>query len=702
MAVKFNDIVKAINGAIEDFNQGVPATQKSMLNAILVELKNLDLDSAGNIKTSVQNLKVIGKIKGDLNNLVVTDRYLTDVQGFVDSIISVSQLQNDYWQSIESTFSPGPLLNEIKSQAITDTVNVLTENGIAANISDALQAIMQTSVSSGGSYADLTDQLRTALTDQEGNPGLLSKYARTYTTDALNTFAAQYNQTISDDLGYEWFAYQGSDIETTRPFCDAMTDFTFFSRDEIPSLLAAENLYYTNKKTGKRELVPIYPKTGLPQGMKAETTPANFQTLRGGWNCGHQIRPVPASAVPTYIKNRDQIPGIMAKAKEGGPQLDELGNKYAKEYGGTVTPLNYKSYDSITRKTRDELGGDYKQIKDSVRNTVVVAYDKLDAIAAELKTKPEFIRVKVQQGPEYFGYKGIITNVKLKNGTIAEMQVNSPGMIYAKVSKKDALNVMSEAEYNKIAEITGLPGGLGHEYYDIIRELKPKIDDGTATAADLATYNNTIKKSEEYYSHFYEIKEAPVAAEKSLMTVDEAAKAMRNYQPTPNEIKAVEDYTNSSYGNINLRLRNGKPMATTEQEQTVKDLTSFLENAPKVNAISYRGLAFSTEERYNKFLDFVKNNNSITDKGFMSTSFKESVKNTFTVAPYRVIVEVQGKNGVYIQDFSSNKREQEILFNAGSEFDIVSYKETQTSPQESIVFRVPTGEKELYLVLKER
>lgn len=506
MADSFSDIIDLIQSKIEQFQKEVPAVQKSMLNTVLVELKDLDLDSKGNIKTSVSNLKTIGKIKGNLSHLILTDNYLTNVNGFLDSFLAVANLQNQYWQGIESEFTPGKLLDEIKSQAITDTANILTENGIAANISDALQAIMQTSVSSGGSYADLTEQLRTALTDQPGDPGLLSKYSRTYTTDALNTFAAQYNQTISDDLGYEWFAYQGSDIETTRPFCDAMTDFTFFNVEEIPRLLAAENLYYTNKKTGKRELVPIYPKTGLPQGMKAETTPANFQTLRGGWNCGHQIRPVPASAVPTYIKNRDQIPNIQKKAKEGGPELDEIGNKYAKEFDGTITPLNYKSYDSITRKTRDELGGDYTKVTDAVRNTVVVDYNKIDSIAVQLKTDPRFTRVKVQEGPDYFGYKGIITNVRLKNGTIAEMQVNSPGMIYAKVGKKDALNVMTEAEYQKIADLTGLPGGLGHEYYDTIRELKGKISRGEATSADLATYNNTIKKSEEYYSHFYDLK----------------------------------------------------------------------------------------------------------------------------------------------------------------------------------------------------
>lgn len=470
-----------------------------MLNSVQIELKALDLDSTGNIKTSVKNLKVIGQVKKQLQNLLLTDQYTEAVQNYLNAFETVTTLQHEYWTAIETTFKPGPLLAEIKSQAVGDTVKVLTDNGIPAQISDALTQLLQTSVTSGGSYADLTDQLRTLLTDQPENPGLLSKYARTYTVDALNTFAAQYTRTVSDDLGYTWFAYQGSDIETTRPFCDAMTDFTYFSQDEIPRLLAAENLYYTNKKTGRRELVPIYAKTNLPAGLKPQTTPENFQDLRGGWHCGHQIRPVPVSAVPLYIQNRDQIPGIQKRAKEGGPELDALGKRYAKEFGGTVTPINFKGYESITRKTKNELGGIYKDLKDAVRNTVVVPYDKLETAAKIVDENPAVIRVKVQDGPKYFGYKGVITNVRLENGTIAEMQINSPGMIYAKVDKETALNVMSEKQYDAIAEATGLPGGLGHDYYEKIRV----ITDKDANPAQLALKDKLIAQSEKYYANFY-------------------------------------------------------------------------------------------------------------------------------------------------------------------------------------------------------
>jgi len=502
MATKFNDILKAIQGAVDDFNTTVPASQKSMLNAIMVEIKDLDLTPGKEIKTSVKNLKLAGKIKAQLASLVLTDKYLGTVQDFVDSFQSISQLQNDYWNAIESTFKPGPLLEEIKQQNVADTVETLTGNGIPAQISEALTDIINANITTGASYAELTEQLRGALTDQGENLGLLSRYARTYTTDAINTYAAQYNQAISDDLGYEWFAYQGSDITTTRPFCDAMTDFTFFNKEEIPDLLAAHNLYYTNKKTGERELVPIYPKTGLPQGMKAGTNPANFFVNRGGWNCGHQIRPVSEKLVPTYIKNKKLVPGIQEKAIAAGPELDQFAKDIIKKYGGSLTPLNFKGFESIQRKSRDSLQGDPTKLTDAVRNTVVVPYAEMENVASSLEDSSKFpnvTRVKRQNGPDFYGYRGVIVNVKLKNGIVAEMQINSPEMIYAKSSKKAALDIMTEDEYNRIAQRVGLPGGRGHEFYDQIRELVP----GQINKAQQVERDRLISESEAYYSNFY-------------------------------------------------------------------------------------------------------------------------------------------------------------------------------------------------------
>lgn len=298
---EYSDILKEIERSIEKFNKGIPSSQRAMYGEIVEQIRRLDLKD-GRIKATVGNLRVVNSIKGKLTKLILNDDYLENVKEFAQSFNEITKLQNEYWKSVESTFKPGPLLKEIRTQAIADTVRQLTESGIGANISDTISDILRTNITSGGSYKALNKQLLESLTDTDKSEGLLTRYSKQITTDSINQYSAQYTQSVSGDLGFEWYAYQGSDIKTTRPFCDAMTDTRYFHVSEIPRLLRADDLYYT--KDGKQIKVPIYDRTGLPAGMIEGTNPENFFIRRGGYNCGHQIRPISEKLVPIEFRDR--------------------------------------------------------------------------------------------------------------------------------------------------------------------------------------------------------------------------------------------------------------------------------------------------------------------------------------------------------------------------------------------------------------
>lgn len=298
----FQDILEKINDSIANMNKRIPSIQKDIYDSLQEDLRDLDLQD-GKIKATVKNLSLINSIKNKLNKIILTDDYKTDVKDFAKSFNEITALQNDYWRGIEKQFKPKPLLQAIKEQAITDTVGKLTEAGIGANIAEPITDILRTNITTGGSYKDLTQQLRENLVNTE-TPGTMEKYVGQVATDAINQYSNQYTQIVSNDLGYEWFKYDNTDILTTRPFCDAMTDRPFFHISEVPALLRAEGLTYVNKKTGQREPVPIYAKTGLPSGMIPGTDASNFFIRRGGYRCGHSIRPVNERQVPQVDKDR--------------------------------------------------------------------------------------------------------------------------------------------------------------------------------------------------------------------------------------------------------------------------------------------------------------------------------------------------------------------------------------------------------------
>lgn len=297
----YNDILKKITSAVKRFNRKIPAAQRSMFDAIEEQIKRLDTYPDGRVRTTAKNLSILASIKNKIIKIIVTDEYKADVKAFAKAFNEITTLQNEYWKEQEATFKPRPLLKALRKQAVSDTVNRLTESGIGVNVGDRITDIIKTSITSGGSYAKLTSQLRDGLLNTE-QKGYLDRYAKQVTVDSLNQYAAQYNNVVASDLGYEWYKYSNTDIDTTRAFCDSMTDQPFFHVSEIPRILRVEDMYYT--KDGVTTKVPKNPKTNLWNGAIPGTGVDTFFVNRGGYNCGHQIRPLTERQVPKEVVER--------------------------------------------------------------------------------------------------------------------------------------------------------------------------------------------------------------------------------------------------------------------------------------------------------------------------------------------------------------------------------------------------------------
>jgi len=296
----YNELIKTIDDAINGFNDSIPKIQKEILADVLDQIKKFDTRDK-RITNTVKNIRLLNTIKNRLKKIILTDNYKSEVKEFLKVFTDVSTFQNAYFAEAEKNFKPPAIVKEIKSQTIEDTINRLTEAGIGVNVSDKIAELLKQNVTTGVKYSDLANQLREYILTTE-TPGVLERYVKQIATDSVNQYSAQYMNTISGDLGYEWFRYQGKDILTTRPFCDAMTDRKFFHISEVPDLLEAKDLYYSSEEGQKP--VPIYEKTGLPNGMIPDTNAENFFVRRGGYNCGHQAFPLIERLVPSEVKER--------------------------------------------------------------------------------------------------------------------------------------------------------------------------------------------------------------------------------------------------------------------------------------------------------------------------------------------------------------------------------------------------------------
>jgi hypothetical protein len=273
----------------------MPGIQNEIYKKLQLLLKELDTDASGNLKNSITNLKTIGSIKTELEKVILNKQLKANTTEYADAFSQVAKLQNDYFRSIETEFTPSKILDEIKSQSITATIESLTGAGLSYNVIEPVQSILRTNITTGGSFSSLMEQMRTFIVTSPDNLGALERHVKTTTTDALNQFSRQYSQTVSESLNYNWFMYTGSLLETSREFCKALVKKKYFHKSEIPDIINGN--FSPFEKSGN-----MNPKTGLPKGMVENTNPQNFFIYAGGYGCGHQLSAVQDIVVPASIR----------------------------------------------------------------------------------------------------------------------------------------------------------------------------------------------------------------------------------------------------------------------------------------------------------------------------------------------------------------------------------------------------------------
>lgn len=288
-----------IQAQVDQFNERMPGVQRDAFNKILDLTADLET-SNGRIKPSVKNIRLIAKIKQELNKTIFSKEYADDLDDLLKTYDRITKLQNAYFTATIGKFTVPKVLAEVQTQAIDSVIELLGDEGINANFNNKIRDILRKNVTAGGTRAQFIEEARAFILGNEEVDGALVKYTGQIVTDSLNQFSSQYHQIISDDLGFEWFSYDGSIKDTTRPFCRKLIEakkgcMRYIHKSQFPELLAGRIC---------GEQVPIYDKYGLPQGMYEGTNVANFPILKGGYWCNHSLNGVPSALVPKALRDK--------------------------------------------------------------------------------------------------------------------------------------------------------------------------------------------------------------------------------------------------------------------------------------------------------------------------------------------------------------------------------------------------------------
>jgi hypothetical protein len=193
---------------------------------------------------------------------------------------------------------------------------------------------------------------------------------------------------------------------------------------------------------------------------------------------------------------------LYKQAPDAKKFIDTLGDSIVAKYGGIVAKTDFKSPIRALEKVMKDKGGDVSKLTDVVRNTVVVTKENYLSAIKDLFEKDGIINPRIENPKvNKLGYSGANANIKTPNGHIAEIQVNTPDMIFAKEPSVVAKNILGENLYNQLKtkyDAMGVEGGKGHKYYEqIYRDAEMKKPEMAQTKARIE------EESRKYYSNFY-------------------------------------------------------------------------------------------------------------------------------------------------------------------------------------------------------
>ena len=222
------------------------------------------------------------------------------------------------------------------------------------------------------------------------------------------------------------------------------------------------------------------PAKSSPKTGSSEPPPAKPATLS---------TPAPEKS-PTEL----QLDEMYSKAPVAKTEVDSIGESIAKKVKGRLAKDALKSRSRALEKALNDYKGDASKVKDIARNTIVVDQDHCDEAVALLREQGAKVKI-IDAVEDPMGYSGANAVVKTKAGIFAEIQVNSPEMIYAKEPPAVARTILGEEQYNQIAAKVGVPGGRGHVLYEEVRSLDVNDPRREELAAESREYYDYVRKT---------------------------------------------------------------------------------------------------------------------------------------------------------------------------------------------------------------
>ena len=294
-----------INATEQTFFNSLSAVEQQIFKAVWAQAQKMNQDG-GNVLFDEENIDTVNKIQKTIQTALQSSSYPKDVKEYLRSFENIKRFN---LQANESVNELDPkeveaLVNPVQKAVVNQTLEGLTGSGVDTNFIQPVKEGIFKNVVAGSTMADLEKTLRQLIISGDIE-SKLKRYVTQVSRDALNQFDGQVNSAIANEFGLDAYRYVGSLIEDSRAQCIRWAGKQVLLKEDLQKEIA----WATSNGTG----------------MIAGTTPDNFATFRGGYNCRHSAIPFKLTA-----SQRAQLQQ-QAPEKEAQIEVQQAQAKAAKE-----------------------------------------------------------------------------------------------------------------------------------------------------------------------------------------------------------------------------------------------------------------------------------------------------------------------------------------------------------------------------------
>lgn len=260
------------------FLSSMEKIQRTKFKDVVSLLDMLDYEG-GSLVVSESNLLRVEALVDEIKGVLTGAEFEKALGGLMGEFEQQAVLNYAYFETVDAAFAIPQISSAIVKERQAATIASLLDS-TNQYLSNPTREAIASSIQSGGSRQDLIDTLRLLVQGDKDVDGRLLRSTRLIVSDAFALNDAAVTESISENLGLEWYLYTGGLMDTTRSFCKSRNG-KYYHKTEVEK--------WANLKW---------------QGKMPNTDKKTIFLTRGGYNCQHSLLPVSEEVVPPEVVNR--------------------------------------------------------------------------------------------------------------------------------------------------------------------------------------------------------------------------------------------------------------------------------------------------------------------------------------------------------------------------------------------------------------